>query len=596
MSEPTAAPTAGDASPANGLCLRLTFPFGRYAATPWFRSRREHVDNVEWPPSPWRLVRALTSVAWNVDGADEAEVHALVRRLATAEPVYRLPPVGLVHYTQWMPRLDYTDLPHSVELLDNGHSMFDVDPDKPLDVVFPDLELEAEEVALLDRLLAQLTYLGQSVSVCVAERVSDPGGDRLDAWPVDPRQRKTEARLVRLLAPEPTLAFNELIVDTVGGELKSQPAPRGSRWVTYAVRDGTAAPREASVSEPQVASVVYLLHGVLRPPVSGLDRVAPSTIDPDRLLCALGRVLKRGAVRPLLLDDDGDGRAERLVIDLGQPDIARNLRSVLDPQSDLRIRAPNGQMAVDCYLTLEEVRWRTLSSAATQGPRTDESVLFRLQSDRRPLLADAVAVADSFHRRLLGAASRRWGTEAIPARLSGREPDGKPLATQHQHAHVLLGSADGCEITHVAVWAIGGFTDAERDTIAAVTLPALSGARIRLLPTETHPAFATTAAWNSATPFLPIRHPRVRGGRLVDGVEDQVRLELRRRGLPEPEAVRLTDQDWRHMRTTRRARDGSRPGLGAHGVEIEFAEQVDGPLALGANCHYGMGLFVPRPD
>ncbi len=29
---------------------------------------------------------------------------------------------------------------------------------------------------------------------------------------------------------------------------------------------------------------------------------------------------------------------------------------------------------------------------------------------------------------------------------------------------------------------------------------------------------------------------------------------------------------------------------------IEFAEPVQGPLALGFGCHFGLGLFIPAPD
>jgi CRISPR-associated protein Csb2 len=37
--------------------LRLRFPGGRYHATPWGHHVNE--GQVEWPPSPWRLLRAL---------------------------------------------------------------------------------------------------------------------------------------------------------------------------------------------------------------------------------------------------------------------------------------------------------------------------------------------------------------------------------------------------------------------------------------------------------------------------------------------------------------------------------------------------------
>ncbi len=37
------------------VIIKLTFPAGRYHATPWGRHVNEGV--AEWPPSPWRLLR-----------------------------------------------------------------------------------------------------------------------------------------------------------------------------------------------------------------------------------------------------------------------------------------------------------------------------------------------------------------------------------------------------------------------------------------------------------------------------------------------------------------------------------------------------------
>ena len=43
------------------VIIKLRFPGGRYHATPWGRHVNEGA--VEWPPSPYRLVRALYD-AW----------------------------------------------------------------------------------------------------------------------------------------------------------------------------------------------------------------------------------------------------------------------------------------------------------------------------------------------------------------------------------------------------------------------------------------------------------------------------------------------------------------------------------------------------
>ena len=39
--------------------LSIRFPAGRFHATPWGRHVNEEAP--EWPPSPWRLLRALVA-------------------------------------------------------------------------------------------------------------------------------------------------------------------------------------------------------------------------------------------------------------------------------------------------------------------------------------------------------------------------------------------------------------------------------------------------------------------------------------------------------------------------------------------------------
>ena len=41
------------------IAIKLRFLAGRFHATPWGRHVNEGV--VEWPPSPWRLLRALAA-------------------------------------------------------------------------------------------------------------------------------------------------------------------------------------------------------------------------------------------------------------------------------------------------------------------------------------------------------------------------------------------------------------------------------------------------------------------------------------------------------------------------------------------------------
>src|SRR5437764_3077025 len=83
------------------VTVQLRFPAGRYHATPWGRHVNEGVP--EWPPSPWRLLRALVAT-WRRKCPDLSEV--AVRRLLEQlvhPPRFHLPPARVAHTRHYMP-------------------------------------------------------------------------------------------------------------------------------------------------------------------------------------------------------------------------------------------------------------------------------------------------------------------------------------------------------------------------------------------------------------------------------------------------------------------------------------------------------------
>jgi len=116
------------------------------------------------------------------------------------------------------------------------------------------------------------------------------------------------------------------------------------------------------------------------------------------------------------------------------------------------------------------------------------------------------------------------------------------------------------------------------------------------------PLFTESKCWRSVTPFsLPRFATRGAGkpARPRDLPEAQLRRELRVRGLPEPVRIERLEGyaagerplvRWLEFQA-RRFKGES--GNGLAGFELEFAEEVAGPLALGFACHFGLGLFVP---
>src|SRR4051794_30267714 len=77
------------------LILRQSFPLGRFHATPW---RVNPFDDPfgEWPPSPWRFVRAVVArwYQWSRETAENPnldQLDALIRALCESSYSFHLP-------------------------------------------------------------------------------------------------------------------------------------------------------------------------------------------------------------------------------------------------------------------------------------------------------------------------------------------------------------------------------------------------------------------------------------------------------------------------------------------------------------------------
>ncbi|HET8700185.1 MAG TPA: type I-U CRISPR-associated protein Csb2 [Nitrococcus sp.] len=156
------------------LVIAFRFPAGRYHATPWGRHVNE--AEVEWPPTPWRVLRALIAT-WHrkADPAIQPEtvLSSLVERLAATTPEYYLPPATRSHIRHYMPLGKLKKGREDTTLVFDA--FVQVDPRAQLLMGFPNVNLPDAETGLLDALLRDIGSLGRAESWVE--------GYRLDYWP-----------------------------------------------------------------------------------------------------------------------------------------------------------------------------------------------------------------------------------------------------------------------------------------------------------------------------------------------------------------------------------------------------------------------------
>src|SRR5438552_6009417 len=178
--------------------ILLQFPAGRFHATPWGRHVNEGA--VEWPPSPWRLLRALIAT-WHLknksNSVTEPALRALVAKLAGALPTYQLPPATAGHTRHYMP-INEGKTEKRTKVFDTF-----LHPAGALKIAWP-IEIDDNECAALDALLKNLSYFGRAESLVEARLLADSESVEPNALPLHEDQLLAKGQeIVRLLAPMP---------------------------------------------------------------------------------------------------------------------------------------------------------------------------------------------------------------------------------------------------------------------------------------------------------------------------------------------------------------------------------------------------------
>lgn len=538
--------------------LLLHFPGRRYHATPWGHHVNEGL--VEWPPSPWRVLRALISVGYTKLGWRQVppEGRQLLLALAERLPRYRVPLAAAAHSRHYMPvsKLRKDGVENTTLVFDTWAQI-----EGGALAVSWDVDLSPAASACLVALVEHLGYLGRSESVVVGELLPEgaslPPG--LDVLPCDGATRPgRDWAQVPLLAPE-------------------QPAEY-ARWLT---EQGGPAEEEPN-AEPDAAA--RPTGRARKKPKKKVTRGAQAEPPPDVIGCL--------EVETSWLRKHG----------WNQPPGTRRVL-YWRPADALEVGAPVRRSA---GATAAPVEAMLLALATPSGN------LHALPSIRRTL-----PQAELLHRALVSHAAAQ---PCPPAALLGKSRDGAPLVG-HRHAHLLpLDLDDDGLIDHVLIWAPMGLDSAAQEAVRSLRRTftkggvgelrvALAGAGC-LCDLVSSPGrvgdglrrFVAVAPgarrWVSRTPFVPPRHVKARGTNTLAG---QVQSELASRGLPPASEVRILpvgDEGVRSLRHFVKRRQRGEPPPTEVGLALELTLEIPitGPLCLGYASHFGLGQFVTSVD
>lgn len=544
--------------------LLLRFPGRRYHATPWGHHVNEGL--IEWPPSPWRVLRALLSAGYTAGGwpayMDEPwlsvpplAARRLIEALASVAPRYRLPPATGAHTRHYMPMAEFKDGQERTTMVFDTWAQIE---DGELAITW-DVALDEDALAMLRDLARHLGYLGRSESWVQARLATEAQAQQLqhNCWPC------------------------------------AQSAPPGPGWEQVSL----LAPQQPAQYAPWRAAALSRELDALPPlPVPANSRKPPSH-----------------AARKL--QAERDARAAMFPQDI--------LACLQVDTTFLRQHGwsqPPGTLKL-LYWRRSDALEATARAAPSLGPRAAPAVPAvllaiasqSLNTHALPTTARTLPQAELLHRQVLGAFGRLGPRLHSPV-LSGCDAAGKPLRGAHRHAHVLPMDldADG-HLDHILVWAPDGLQVQEQQALRLIRRTYTQGgvgalrlawagagelAELARLPAPHGPnlqrSLGPARRWVSATPFVLPRHLKPRGAHTLAG---QVAAELASRGLPAPVHVQWLDPHehelGRQLRHAARVRRFGPPPPADTGfaLSLHFAEPVAGPICLGYGSHFGLGRF-----
>jgi CRISPR-associated protein Csb2 len=560
------------------FALVFRFPAGRYHATPWGRNVNE--ADAAWPPEPWRILRALIATYWRKGDRErwrENELAALIEALAGRPPVYRLPEIAVHTHTR-----HYMPAPVKTTLVFDAFVRLSADSE--IVAAWPELTLPAPRFALADDLARGLGYLGRAESWTDCEARAEWDGaanclpEGMDGADANDRQ---PVRLIMARSAADYAAERDRLLTEFDERERRNTITKGKKPPTP---NALAAARNKAFGATLPARL--------------LDALALDTSDYQ----------EHGWTRP---------PASREVIYFRQP-VGHAPRSFR-------------------------------SNSAPDDPSRFTIARFMLAGRPRPRIEDAVKIGELM--RLAALAQFGWEKDEgtgrrrpkAPLVISGRDVQNRPLRdAEHQHAFWLPEDADGDgEIDHVVAYAREGFGRAVRNKLDKLTKlwvlhsnkvgeegdggPPVPRQEWRLAlegfgtPKDFRGAshlLRCSRTWESVTPFLAAGHLK------AGGYPAEIRRLLMRRGLPEPAKIAFLrpqpsgsaesgadphDKDIGVMVRGRlrraihfhrfRSRGAERqPDMIGTFLRLTFAEAIEGPLALGYACHFGLGLFAARED
>lgn len=526
------------------LALEVRFPSGRYHATPI----GSHVNegHIEWPPSPWRLLRAFIASGFKYFSWDEIPdvARSLFDKLASTKPSYRLPTVSMTHTRHYMPigvlgssGIEKTSLVFDTWADSNNESL----------IVYWDCDLTAAESAMFKQLAESLAYLGRSES-WVEVSVIDDHEVVPNAIPFDGSDAlESGQEQIHVLVPMSPEMYAEWYASKKNEILDRHPLPKGKvKPSSKAYKDALSAREKALNAYPT-----------------------------DLIDC--------------LTKDTAWWKERRWAQPPGS-----QLSLYSRPANGMNVSPP----ARPTLPKIPSIDSMLISISTRSGNRS-----------ALPPVSRTLPQAEILHRQLVGTFFRKFKRNCPVLTGCDEQGNPLRSSHQHAHILPLDLDHDG-HLDHVLIHAPMGLDSEAQLAIRSIRqtyakkspelqLAVAGVGTVDELLASSSPSIVSkkSRVWKSLTPFVLPRFQKKTGKNSLVG---QIQAELESRSLPLAASVEILREEtltFRHFVRVRR--NGTSPPVPpadcGFSLRITFHEPLSVsklPLCLGYASHFGLGAFL----
>ncbi len=538
--------------------ISLQFIAGGFHATPWGRHVNEGA--VEWPPSQWRLLRALISI-WHLKFRNEIErkeLSDIIEQLSEL-PEYHLPSAALRGTRHYMPGHAHRQgVKTDVSLvLDTSISL---GKEEKLNIYWADVSLSEAHEQVLRRLVDGISYLGRAESWVSAKLETTIPEINCSLAEFENSEKVLSSCCFSTSEFAEWYTQNlDKIEDIKFSEKKQKDYDKGrdTEKTKFTKKDKTNAIAEIpstlldalEVSTAHIRKSGWSIAPALKQVVYYRRRDCfdskPQTRQGKHNTVTAVRYAVASAVLPRMTDAVSVGERVRIA-----------LMSISGKQNEGKVPAVfSGKTENGQPLKTNHQHGYYLSESCGGGGKISHVTVFSKEGFNREATQALLSI-----RRVWGRSG--YDLQLIPVELGSPEELGGTIKNKGKS-----------------------------------------------------PLMASSTCWESITPFYPARHPKPKAENKESMLKwisfmkqyytNEVLRELDFAGFPKPLEVEILPEKGivldGHLTSlvkfnAKRNGSGKKANITPVVVKLRFSEPVQGPIAIGYSAHYGLGCFKPTED